>query len=227
MADIDPSHPADDDIVSAYPSNERASRLATAAVIGAEHNNTTGRHKIPKGSTATRDGITNWETGSLFLDSTADPSTLQINDGTQETPEWIPIGQSFPSGTKMLFIQAAAPTGWTQDTSVNDRVLRIVNNDDAGETGGSWAISGISVDDHTLTAGEIPSHTHGMPSGIWLRNNLGGSTNNGQMPGGGLDFVYGALNTNAAGSGGAHGHTITIGSAWRPSYVNAMIAEKD
>ncbi len=54
---------------------------------------------------------------------------------------------SFPSGTKMLFTQAAAPTGWVQDTSQNDRVIRVVSGTGGG-TGGSWTVSGLSADNH-------------------------------------------------------------------------------
>ncbi len=62
-------------------------------------------------------------------------------------------------GTRTVFHQAAAPTGWTLDAAVNDRVLR-VSGTAGGGNGGSWTISGISVDDHTLTIDEIPAHTH-------------------------------------------------------------------
>ena len=33
----------------------------------------------------------------------------------------------FASGTKMLFQQTAAPTGWTKDTTHNDKALRITS----------------------------------------------------------------------------------------------------
>ena len=31
-----------------------------------------------------------------------------------------------PSGTSMLFVQSAAPTGWTKQTTHNDKTLRVV-----------------------------------------------------------------------------------------------------
>ncbi|HEX2795702.1 MAG TPA: hypothetical protein VHN38_01345, partial [Immundisolibacter sp.] len=64
-----------------------------------------------------------------------------------------------PSGTKMVFAQAAAPTGWTQDASVNDRVLRVVSGAGAG-VGGSWTISGLTVGGTALTINEMPLHGH-------------------------------------------------------------------
>lgn len=35
----------------------------------------------------------------------------------------------FPTGTRMLFAQTAAPVGWTKDTEHNDKALRIVSGD--------------------------------------------------------------------------------------------------
>jgi len=65
-----------------------------------------------------------------------------------------------PSGTKMVFYQASAPTGWTQDTSVNDQVLRTVSGSGGG-SGGSGGISGLSTQGHALSVAEMPSHNHG------------------------------------------------------------------
>jgi hypothetical protein len=84
---------------------------------------------------------------------------------------------NFPSGTKMLFQQTAAPTGWTKDTTHNDKALRITNG--TASTGGSVAFetafasqtpSGSlsiatpsfsgTVSGHTLTTSEIPTHSH-------------------------------------------------------------------
>jgi len=79
-----------------------------------------------------------------------------------------------PSGTKMLFAQSAAPTGWTKDTTHNDKTIRVVTG--TASSGGSNAFSSAfsnitpagtvatsvtgSVQNHTLTVDEIPSHTH-------------------------------------------------------------------
>lgn len=119
-------------------------------------------------------------------------------------------------GTKTLFYQAAAPTGWTQDTSVNDRVLRVVDSTGGG-TGGSWTISGISVDGHALSLSEIPSHAHTMR----LYGNYGdGGTKSGVEGGSGSE------STSSVGSGAAHSHTMTIGNSWRPAYADAIVAAR-
>ena len=66
----------------------------------------------------------------------------------------------FPSGTKVVFAQASAPTGWTQDTTNNDKALRVVSGTGGG-TGGTHAFSSPPSTSHTHTG---PSHTHSTPS---------------------------------------------------------------
>jgi hypothetical protein len=71
-----------------------------------------------------------------------------------------------PSGTNMLFYQAAAPTGWTQLTSVNDYSVRIVSGT-GGITNGGIGVSTMfsgsySVGATAITAAQMPSHTHGV-----------------------------------------------------------------
>jgi hypothetical protein len=66
------------------------------------------------------------------------------------------------SGTKLFFPQAAAPTGWTQDTtaSLANRSLRVVTGAGGG-TGGSHDLNSPPSTAHTHTG---PSHTHTGPS---------------------------------------------------------------
>jgi hypothetical protein len=45
----------------------------------------------------------------------------------------------FPSGTRLLFQQTAAPTGWTKDTTHNDKALRVVSG--TVTTGGTVAFT--------------------------------------------------------------------------------------
>ena len=62
--------------------------------------------------------------------------------------------EPFPAGTSMLFQQTSAPTGWTKQTTHNDKALRIVTG--TVGTGGSSAFS---------TAFATPSVTGGAVSG--------------------------------------------------------------
>lgn len=127
-----------------------------------------------------------------------------------------------PPGTKMVFLQAAAPTGWTQDASLNDKVLRLVSGAGAG-TGGDWLLTGVTVAGHQLTVAEMPAHSH--PLSFYA-----------QPPGTGGSRPTGAANSNWAlisntdltGGDGAHTHPGLDNTAgWRPAYVNVIAATKD
>ena len=81
-----------------------------------------------------------------------------VNDGTVSlvSPDFdtATIGSvaidAFPSGTKMLFQQSTAPTGWTKDTTHNDKALRITSG--TVGTGGSVAFE-------TAFASQTPAGT--------------------------------------------------------------------
>lgn len=65
-----------------------------------------------------------------------------------------------PSGTKMLFFQAAAPTGWTQvGSGHNNKALRAVDGGGAGgvDGGGAYLLGTAITLAHTHTT---PGHTH-------------------------------------------------------------------
>lgn len=68
----------------------------------------------------------------------------------------------FESGTRLLFQQTTAPTGWTKDTSHNDKALRIVSG--TVGTGGSVAFTSAfasqNVGSTALTIAQMPSHNH-------------------------------------------------------------------
>jgi len=72
----------------------------------------------------------------------------------------------FPSGTSIVFAQAAAPTGWTKRTTDNDKALRLVSGGTGGTGGGSVAFSSAftartpSIGPTAITAAQMPSHTH-------------------------------------------------------------------
>lgn len=72
------------------------------------------------------------------------------------------VANAFPSGTRLVFAQAAAPTGWTQDTSdtANNRMMRVVSS-----TGGGL---GGTADPTLMNV--VPYHTHGFTSGYQSAN---------------------------------------------------------
>ena len=135
---------------------------------------------------------------------------------------------SFPSGTKMLFAQASAPTGWTKQTSHDNKALRLITGGSGGGSGGSnsfgtafnssFATSGGSVSNHTLTTSQMPSHSHEVYAGT----------------GGGAESVRywsnrnGNQQTGNTGGGGAHNHGFTNPSLnLNVAYVDVIMAAKD
>ena len=165
----------------------------------------------------------------------------------------------FPSGTKMLFQQTSAPTGWTKVTSnVDNKALRVVSgtagsggsnafsntlgsraltanagNATAGgnvsvsvanttqggnvtvantTAGGNVSISSVStsgtVNSHTLSVNEIPSHTHSLTYGNTGTNRTRGTFSGwqGMAYGGTRGFAGSSGPTNATGGNGGHSH---------------------
>ena len=139
-----------------------------------------------------------------------------LNTSGQVSAAGLQSGIVIPSGSVMLFYQSAAPTGWTQVTTMNDYAMRIVSGT-GGTTGGTTAFStvfanqtptittsGLSAGATTLSTAQMPSHSHTVGIG----NSFGG--------GDGLFSCYGggsqSFTTNAQGGGGSHSHSIS-GSA--------------
>ena len=160
-------------------------------------------------------------------------------------------GTVFTSGTRMLFQQTTAPTGWTKDSSRNNRALRIVNGSvtDGGGNGfvevlnSTVTTSNGSVSSHTLTASQIPSHYHfAFRSGNHgqLRNGSNMSSNNYPGSGSGAGNLYESYNISASGSVSNVGRTSSVGSSsshdhgfTNPSfnlnvlYTDVIIAQKN
>lgn len=152
------------------------------------------------------------------------------------------------AGTVALFLQAAAPAGWTLSAAHNDRVLRI-NNTVGGGVGGSWTISGFASAGHVLTTAELPAsgltvtgtaasagaHTHSTPRANAVNSGtttlrrgddatVSGATNT-SSDGAHTHSVSGT--TSNMGSGNAHAHGLTYTPGWRPLYVDAIACTRN
>jgi len=160
-------------------------------------------------------------------------------------------GTVFTSGTRMLFQQTSAPTGWTKDTSRNNRALRIVSGsvtDGGGDSFTSRFNSTVntgngSVHGHILSQNEIPSHYHyAFRSGNagQLRNGSNMSANNYPGSGTGPGNLYETYNitarneipdvgrTSTIGGDGSHGHGFTNPSFnLNVLYTDVIIAQKN
>lgn len=148
----------------------------------------------------------------------------------------------FPSGTKMIFAQAAAPTGWTKVTTHNDKALRVVSGTGGG-SGGTLGLSAATVGSTTLTSSHIPAHTHTANHSHVINTYIdtadpGGVTGNVLLKSvrsypysEEAATYYGELSTTAVetatvtsssyGSGTGHDHTLAL------AYVDVIIASKD
>lgn len=80
------------------------------------------------------------------------------------------VGDGFASGTKMLFEQNAAPTGWTKKTAAayNNTAMRISTGTVSDVTSGSVnfdTVFGLTATDaHTLTGAESGTSAHSHPA---------------------------------------------------------------
>lgn len=151
---------------------------------------------------------------------------------TSNGTTWISAAPSagatiIPAGTVMLFYQAAAPTGWTQVVTQNNKAIRVVSGTGGG-TGGtvaftsaftSQAVNGSvsttntavtatnnsytpsgtigAIGSTTLSTTQIPSHSHTYDGPVGAADV--GATGGLASPG--------ATNTGLTGGGGSHTHT--------------------
>ena len=138
----------------------------------------------------------------------------------------------FATGTLMLFQQTAAPTGWTKQTTHNDKALRVVSG--TASSGGTTAfttvfanqtptISGGAVAATTLSIAQMPSHTHSYTTNNQINVASTAEVAIWASPVGG--------NTGAQGGGGSHTHTFTQPTSsaitLNVQYVDLIIASKN
>jgi len=208
--------------------NASAGALATLSTVGAAQidDNSVGADEI----NVTGDG-----TSGQYL----------VSDGDGSMSWLTPPAGGVPSGTKQLFVQTAAPTGWTKDTTHNDKALRVVSG--AASSGGSVAfetafasqtptgsvtITAVSgtAGATTLSTAQIPSHTH-----TYSRPNTGRFSAKSGF--GNVETVTAGVATGATGGGGSHTHPFSFSSGSGTfsgtaididvSYVDVIIATKD
>jgi len=155
-------------------------------------------------------------------------SGITFSDGTSVNSKYqiFPQGVSgAPSRNAVIFYQANAPTGWTKQTAVNDRALRVVSGT-SGNAGGNQtfsstmatrplsanvpvSISGLAGQSATLDANSIPSHTHPAFAG-----------GNVQSASGGPARVQNGGGTGNTGNSGGHTHSVNANAANGPINTN-------
>jgi hypothetical protein len=151
-----------------------------------------------------------------------------------------------PSGTKMLFVQTSAPTGWTKDTTHNDKALRVVSG--SASTGGSvafttaFALRTGSVGSTTLTAAQsgVPAHSHGITdpghTHTQTTSTTDGASGRADASSGGTIYNnVASINSNTTGitinnntpANAAEGHNHSYSLDFAVQYVDVIIATKD
>jgi len=161
-----------------------------------------------------------------LLDGTTQVDGIDIINGTFAGDGSSLTGvEAFASGTLMLFQQTAAPTGWTKQTTHNDKALRVVSGTASsggssafttalgtpsvsGSLSGSPDVSGLSVSmsgnisSTTLSINQIPSHKHTFAYSTTNNQASGGS--NVKSSSSGNNATYNGISN--AGGGGSHNH---------------------
>jgi hypothetical protein len=185
-----------------------------------------------------------------------------VNDGTISlvSPDFdaATIGSvaidAFPSGTKMLFQQSSAPTGWTKETTHNNKALRLTTG--SVSTGGTQGFTSafdsytpagtlnIVIAGTALDQTQIPSHYHYVVNNDTNSTPVQSTESVTYQSAGGLgndDYHLGGTTTtptrgktSSYGSGATHTHSVTTktftGTAdnqFDVQYVDVIIAAKD
>ena len=141
---------------------------------------------------------------------------------------------SFPAGTVMLFVQTAAPTGWTKSTAHNDKALRVVSG--SVSSGGSVAFSStfssqtptisfsLNAGATTLSTAQMPSHLHFIDTFYAYQG--GGSLPSGYMQK--IDSLgAGQYSFNTGSTGGGSSHTHSISGSITSSAINLAVQYVD
>ena len=125
---------------------------------------------------------------------------------------------SAPTGTRLAFHQASPPVGWTQDTAIDDSMLRIVSGVGGGTGGTDSPILNDTVPTHTHVADNAGAHTHDY----YVFTTPG---SNAFDPGVGIDNQI-----EQTQSAGDHTHTIQDnagGANWTPKYHDFIVCSAD
>ena len=149
----------------------------------------------------------------------------------------------FPSGTRMPFAQASAPTGWTQDTSdnANNRMLRVINSAGGGVGGSDSPIvnsTTMVAHTHTFTGSALAAHTHSDAGHQHTMDNRGNpavaygsyyaGSNSANLQGATGTTTVGYANISSVSAGTPVGsNSTTTGVSWTPRYINIIICSKN
>lgn len=204
-------------IVARDSSGDFSAGTITANLTG----NASGSSGSCTGNAAT---ASQWQTTrTITLTGDVTSSATNIDGSGNVSISTTLAASGFDAGTLMLFQQTTAPTGWTKQTTHNDKALRVVSG--TAGTGGSSAFSTAlatpalsgSTGSTTLSTAQIPAHSHTVA----YSNQSNGNTLNRGLDNDGL------RSTSNTGGGGSHNHTMSGTATINVSYVDLIIAAKD
>jgi len=220
-----------DDVIRQFKQDVETA-LQSSGNFPIDANNPQYEYVPGKGDTASRP--TNSE-GGLYFDTDENALIRDNNVG------WNRVAISFPSGTKAVFWQGTAPTGWTKDVSILNRFL-VNDSSQGGTTGGSWA--GTSSSDGAHVHGVAKYYVSGSNVGVTFYTDTFGGSNffrfrrifndlasysSGFINQSGASATSGTIangeNFNSS-SEAAHTHDFTH-TANEHAFKSVMIAEKD
>jgi len=172
---------------------------------------------------------------TLFTEINGLLDAANIEDAAITRPKCA-SGVTFEAGVKAVFAQASAPAGWTQVTTDNDKMLRVVSGTGGG-TGGSWGPTTGAGTAHYHTGG---SHYHNVDIGYSAANifqmkaadgnSFSGDKYLAEHPlsaGGGASTGIRTDSVSAGNTGSESAHTHTISSSWRPAYKDVIVCSRD
>lgn len=123
-----------------------------------------------------------------------------------------------PVGTKMVFFQASAPSGWTQDTGNNDKALRVVSGTGGG-TGGTASFSTFNA-----------SHNHqwfNFVSNTQCESYNSSGNASGIASGGSITDTNIAVTTGGAQSSLPQDYYTDNSNLDTPQYIDVIVCTKD
>jgi hypothetical protein len=147
------------------------------------------------------------------------------------------VSALIPSGTVMSFFQASAPSGWTQNVTYNDAILRVVSGTGGGAKTNGGALSSLTVSGtvggHSITQAELPNcnftvtdpghhHTYGVQFSTGPAAGSGGASPATVD----TSTATTGISVSSGGSGTAHSHAFT-GGAVNVNYVDMILASKN
>lgn len=197
---------------------QRSTTAATASGVSVVAG-TTGLSGLYLGNTSIeRDGGVEYNNSTKTLNFRANNAygSYMGGDGifrNSAGTSYLTSGQSvIPAGSVTDWYQAAAPTGWTRITTVNDKVPIIVSAGSPGTVSAStWAINDLTS--------SLPVHAHDIKYSVAQAGSAGGS---------GVIDVLGPSGSNTTTTQNAGtGATVSSAGTWRPPGAYMMLASRN